>query len=592
MSGCQHRCTKAGVLLLPALFLALLASPVPRVFAQSTDTAETETLRGTVLNSVTREPIPGALVVSPDNRFATRTDTQGRFEFTVPQAEKTQPSAEGATTVISPGEAINLASARPLMLSARKPGFLENSNLSALDLAQKSNELTLLLVPEAVIAGHVELPSFEASDKIGLQLFRRVVQNGLAQWVPAGNATSKSNGDFRFAGLPAGTYKLLTRELLGRDPLSSGARELQYGYPPVYYPDATDFASAQEIELSPGDTGEPRLSLVKQPYYSVKIALTNPPPADFGMNINVSSQKAQAGPGYALGYNAATRRIEGLLPNGTYVVDATANGQTPAAGSTTLVVKGAPVTNASLQLLPASSISIDVKEEFTSKESEGNSAFTIYNSGKQRTFAVHGPRSYLSVSLESADQFNTGRNGFLRPPSGPDDTALELDGVLPGRYWLRVQSSRGYVASARSGTTDLLREPLVVGGGGSAGPIEITMRDDSAQISGQVEGLRPGLRNPQTRTLPPALVYCIPTPDSPGQLTEIGVSPDGSFSSPPMPPGEYRLLAFDRQQAELEYRNPEAMKLYDSQGAVVSVAAGQTEQVTLQVISTQESELR
>jgi hypothetical protein len=81
-------------------------------------------------------------------------------------------------------------------------------------------------------------------------------------------------------------------------------------------------------------------------------------------------------------------------------------------------------------------------------------------------------------------------------------------------------------------------------------------------------------------------------PDSPGQLTEIGVSPDGSFSSPAVPPGEYRLLAFDRQQPELEYRDPEAMKLYDNKGPIVHIASGQSEQVTLQVISTEESQLR
>jgi hypothetical protein len=589
LTGCHHRSTAASLTVLLALVLAPLAIRVSQASAQSSSASETETIRGTVVNSVTREPIPGALVVSPDNHFAARTDTQGRFEFTVPRADKSQPSPEETTAVVpETGGITTVGSSRPLLLSARKPGFLENGNFSTMDLAQKANEITLSLVPEAVIAGHVELPSSEAPEKIDLQLFRRVVQDGLAQWVPAGNATSKSDGDFRFANLPPGTYKLLTRELLDRDPLGSAARQQQYGYPPVYYPDATDFASAQEIELSPGETAEPLLSLVKQPYYYVKIALTNPPPAAQGMNVNVSSQKGHAGPGYALGYNSDANRIEGLLPNGTYVVDATSYGQTPAAGTMTLVVKGAPVTDASLQLLPASSISIDVKEEFTSKEPEGNATFTVYNGGKSRTFAARGPRRYLNVSLESADEFSTGRNTFLRPPSGPDDTALELDGVLPGRYWLRAHSLRGYVASVRIGATDLLHEPLVVGAGGSAGPIEITVRDDSAQISGHVEGLSPEPSGSQTHTLPGALVYCIPTPDSSGQLTVIGVSPDGSFSFPAVAPGEYRLLAFDHQQSELEYRNPEAMKPFDNQGSVVTLAAGQSEQVTLQVISTQE----
>jgi len=85
---------------------------------------------------------------------------------------------------------------------------------------------------------------------------------------------------------------------------------------------------------------------------------------------------------------------------------------------------------------------------------------------------------------------------------------------------------------------------------------------------------------------PAAHIYCIPLADSSGQFTEIGVSPDGSFVSPGLAPGAYRLLAFDRPQPELEYRNPEAMQAYDSKGPVVRVAGGQKEQVTLQPIST------
>ena len=48
------------------------------------ETPQCESVRGTVVNSVTREPIGRALVFSSDNRFATLTDSEGHFEFTVP----------------------------------------------------------------------------------------------------------------------------------------------------------------------------------------------------------------------------------------------------------------------------------------------------------------------------------------------------------------------------------------------------------------------------------------------------------------------------------------------------------------------------
>src|SRR5437763_16727765 len=54
--------------------------------AAESDGSETETLRGTVVNSVTQAPIPRALVYSADNRYAVLTDGDGHFEFSVPKS--------------------------------------------------------------------------------------------------------------------------------------------------------------------------------------------------------------------------------------------------------------------------------------------------------------------------------------------------------------------------------------------------------------------------------------------------------------------------------------------------------------------------
>jgi hypothetical protein len=181
-----------------------------------------------------------------------------------------------------------------------------------------------------------------------------------------------------------------------------------------------------------------------------------------------------------------------------------------------------------------------------------------------------------------------------------------MEGVMAGRYWVRVNSSRGYPASIRSGNVDLQHQPLVVGAGGGASPIEITMRDDSAEISGTVEGVTASAQGADiasgnvstsygaggwTSYTPfggqaGAHIYCVPLPDSSGQFTEIWVNPDGNFVSSGLAPGAYRLLAFDRAQPELEYRNPEAMRAYEGKGPVVRVVGGQKEHVTLPLIPT------
>jgi hypothetical protein len=271
-----------------------------------------------------------------------------------------------------------------------------------------------------------------------------------------------------------------------------------------------------------------------------------------------------------------------MLPDGIYTIEASSSGPNRVIGLETLTVKGAPgdgrkIDGPRLALVPNASIPVYVKEEFTSADHN------------DRNTASRKPRAYLSVSLESADDFGVGRDVPLRNPTGPGDESLVIEGAPPGRYWVRVQSSRGYPASIRSGNLDLQHQPLVVGAGGGMSPIEITMRDDSAEISGTVEGVTPPAQGPasvpgagQAR----AHVYCIPLGDSSGRFTEIWVRPDGNFVSQELAPGTYRVLAFNQEQKEIEYRNPEAMRAYDSKGQVVRVVGGQKERVQLQLIAT------
>ncbi len=564
------------------LFLAVACLSGAWPFAQSTSD-NPDTIRGIVINSATREPIARALVSSPGNRLATMTNSEGRFEFNLPRVDTASGSGSGSNA--PPGRSI-----RSYSLMARKPGFLTDPNSQANNIRNNpSKDLTLALTPEAVIVGSVTLPTAEAPDSITLQIFRRQVQDGRGHYVPAGGAQSASDGQFRFSDLPAGTYKLLTNELLDRDPLTadpfaSDSRGPLFGYPPVYYQSASDFGAASTIQLAAGQTQNVNLSLVKQPYYRVKVPVVVPVTdgGENGVSVEVYAH-GHKGPGFSLGYNNRDHAIEGMLPDGIYTIEASSSGPNRVIGLETLIVKGAPsdgrttIDGPRMALVPNASIPVYVREEFTSAARDDGNA------------ALRKPHDYLSLALESADDFGMDGDVPLRNPTGPGDGSLAIEGAPPGLYWVRVQSSRGYPASIRSGNLDLLHQPLVVGVGGGASPIEITMRDDAAEISGTVEGITPP--TPGSARVPGsgqarAHVYCIPVADSSGRFTEIWVRPDGSFVSQGLAPGTYRVLAFDQVQAEIEYRNPEAMRAYDSKGQVVRVAGGQKERVQLQLIST------
>ena len=71
---------------------------------------------------------------------------------------------------------------------------------------------------------------------------------------------------------------------------------------------------------------------------------------------------------------------------------------------------------------------IDVKEEFTSDDHSGSITFGI----NRKSITLKGPRRYLNVSLEPADDAERGGVGGLRNPTGPGDESLVMDNVRPG----------------------------------------------------------------------------------------------------------------------------------------------------------------
>lgn len=525
-------------------------------------------LVGTVVNAVTQAPIPRALVFSSDNRFAMLTDGEGHFEFTPPD----NGGAGGQGTISSGNFRFG---GNCSWLRARKPGFLDDCNEPSGASKSSGDDHTIALVPEALIYGRVTFPDNDRLFGTRVQLFFREVNDGLPRWIPMKDSMTNSSGEFRFYELRAGEYKLLMHERRDNDPVVNSSSK-SYGYPPVYYPNAPDFAGAETIHLAAGESVEADVSAVRQQYYRVTIPVSNGD-SNSGLNVNVT---APSGPGYSLGYNAAAKRIEGLLPTGYYVVVATAYGDNSASATVNLKVNASATEGPPMTLVPDSPITLNVKEEFREKAS---GATTVLNDGR-RTYTLRGPRAYLNATLENVDDLEPRRGGSLRPPTGQNDTSIVLENVPPGHYWLRLNTSRGYVASARMGDVDLLHQPLVVAAGASA-PVEIEMRDDTAEVDGSVTGLSSSAGTEAQSSGPQAWIYCVPLPDSAGQFQQLIASEDGQFTQAMMAPGDYRLLAFASQQSHLSYRDAEAMKAYETKGPVVHLTAGQKISVQVPLIA-------
>jgi hypothetical protein len=560
----------------------------PKASGQTQPSEQRRRIYGTVINAVTHEPIGRALVCSQDNRFAMLTDGEGHFEFTVPKTDA-EATRDSSISYCVSGHSRD-ALAGPMAggvawLTARKPGFLNDPNEPHSIEALLDRNLVLPLMPEAVIKGRVTAMASDAAAGVNVQIFSTQVRDGMTHWIASASGRTNSNGEFRFSELLPGTYKVVTHEWMDNDPVARVPNGQFYGFPPVFYPNATDVAAAGTIQLAAGQIYQADISIIRQPYYPVTIPVATSE-SKAGLSIAVSLQEHRS-LGYSLGYNSAKQTIDGLLPKGKYLVEAKGYGPSLVSGSVSLIVAGAPAEGPTMVLIPGHSVEVHVVEKFTA--TEGNHSMT-WNVG-HGTFVVRGPRlSVANIQLEPADDFGPTGGASLRPPTGPNDEALVIENLEPGQYWLRLRPSRGYLASATSGGVDLLSHPLLIGGGASA-PIEIELRDDTAEIDGTVADILEsapinGAGFGQEPPVPRVWIYSVPLGDGRGQFEESMASGDGKFNLQNLAPGTYRVMAFKNQQANLPYRDAEAMRAYEAKGQVVHLSPGLKATVQLHVVST------
>jgi hypothetical protein len=123
------------------------------------------------------------------------------------------------------------------------------------------------------------------------------------------------------------------------------------------------------------------------------------------------------------------------------------------------------------------------------------------------------------------------------------------------------------------------------------------LRDDTGEIEATVEGapeeLTSGVVGSVSYSGPMGgpggiggiSVYGIPAGEN-GEVRWFSTRTNGKYKLPQVPPGDYRVVAFDSSQ-EIEWHNPAAMRAYESKGQVVHVTAGNTAQVTLKAISSE-----
>ena len=109
-----------------------------------------------------------------------------------------------------------------------------------------------------------------------------------------------------------------------------------------------------------------------------------------------------------------------------------------------------------------------------------------------------------------------------------------------GKYRVVAHESQfGYVSSMRCGDTDVQHSILEVGPGVTMPPIEITMRDNGAEVSGTVVDVanrNRGRAESTTWQPSPGVVYFVPVHEG-AEMKQAWVEPNGDFQLPQLAPG-------------------------------------------------------
>ncbi len=522
---------------------------------QQAQTTATATLHGTVVNSVTHQPIARALVTLEPSGQAMLTDSDGHFSFD---------SVPGGM----------------VMVSARRPGFggadaNTDRQFARINVTGTNTEVTVQLTPLSAITGELIFPGDDLPDSLQVQLLRRQIENGRAHWTQDRTSETTSDGHFRFGNLPEGAYLVHVGASLDPAPARppGGAVQIRYGYVPAFYPGARDLAAAGVITLSPGQQQAVRMELTREPFYPVAIPVANPDQArSVGFEITSSS---------FLGINANYTPTDGSvhvhLPAGHFLLQAQSFGQRGLTGQREFDVyagvRALPIRTAAITLVPTNRIPVTVHTEFTQASSGGGvSGFSQIAS--LPSSGTPTAASQMNLTLEPADGGLTqGRNPSLQDDETSQTTgASYLIGVDPGKYWINANAYTGYIASITSGGTDLFHEPLTVNPDGSAAPIEVTLRDDTGTLTA---ALAPNLVSSYQQVFLQLIPQSAPAGDHSGVIA-FG----SAITLPNLPPGSYLAIA-STSRSPIEYRNPAALTALTGKDQSVTISPNGSEHITI-----------
>jgi hypothetical protein len=516
------------------ILLALLLFPAISL-SQIGDAGQPEkrTISGQVVNSVTGQPIAGALVRIGEH--AGLTDREGQFEF---------PDVIGSFG----GDL------------ATKPGYFPEQNGFTMETAERNAPIILKLVPESIIFGKVLDQNAQPVQGLRVQLKMLQVRNGLRHWQQRDSTMTNVEGEFRFFELQAGKYSVSTGFQIDGAPDSASAT----AFAPVQYPPLSgDQESA--LTVAAGDHIEADLNPPSQKLYAV----TGHIEGQGALGVNFEAQPSSGGMiNPVVRFNRVTGDFRLMLPSGSYRLKIHAFIQREQLFAIREISVGeGPLKNLSITLAPLARVPVE----------------TEYQTGNTST--QEAQPLFANLGLEEADPAGLGRTLLAQPlqPGGSANDLMIRD-LEPGPYMLQASPQPPwYLASAVCGGLDLKRELINIAGSAAGCSIHAVLRNDSATLDWSVNASN------QVGTGKQVFTYALPLDNSVQSMSSAVTQAQGadavaggSFEG--LAPGRYLVIALDHPE-ELPYREPDVSQRYLSLGKEVTLTANGKSDVQLNVVT-------
>jgi hypothetical protein len=445
---------------------------------------------------------------------------------------------------------------------------------------QEVKDLRIQLQAAAVVRGRVTDEDGDPMANAQVSVLRQTYASGRSRLEQAGAERTNDLGEYRIAGLAAGSYyvsvnpppdfkSLIEAAGVGAETRTASDKSAATAYQTTYYPGTPDRSQAAPVDLHAGDDFPVNFSLTQGPSLSIRGTVVNLPPRSSAA-IMLQSRD------FSVMLNGAE-----MHQDGSFVIRDVA----PGAYTILATVENSPVPMMARQALQIGSNSVEDLRLAPQPGGLIRGRLRVENKGGERFDA-----SQIFLQLRSADGDDEAMSTFSMGDGFSHLTHVGADGSFewPGNYFVQLAGEGGgnsdlFLKTTAAGNRDVSDAGISVNGG-------VVVLDLVASASGGVvDGVAVDAKGEPVAN---AVIVAVPEMRLRGLMERYRKTvsdQSGRFSLRGVHPGDYTVLAWESVDGGAYY-SPEFLKNYEGQGSSLRVNEGDRKGIRVEVISGGEGE--